>query len=121
MSSIFRVKKSGLPLIPEGEYSAVFASHEVKEGLQYGDAVRMVFEIDDGEQKGTSLDLLARAELKSSTKFGQILSTLLGKPLKEDTDVDLETLYGTPCLIEVVTRSGNKGGNFSTIEKVKAR
>lgn len=121
MKMIFKVSKGGLPLIPEGEYNAVFAGHEVLEGLKFGDAVKLMFEVDEGPHSGTILDMLANAKLTTRSKFGLVVTVIQGKPLKEDQEIDLEALEGSPCRIKVITVKDDYGGEFSTIEQVKAR
>ena len=116
---IRKVVSSGLPLIPAGEYPAVFEGCEEKKGLRFGDALRLEFRIDSGDQEGTVLDCLARDRLSPKTKLGQILSVLMGEPLKEDTDIDFEILKGSHCLIVVSTVKNSKG-DFSTISEVKS-
>lgn len=117
---IRKVVTSGLPLIPAGEYPAVFEGIEEKKGLRFGDALRLEFKVDEGDQKGVILDCLARDRLSPKTKLGQILSVLLGEPLKEDTDIDFEILKGAPCVI-VVSTVKSSSGDFSTIQEVKSR
>lgn len=117
---IRKVVSSGLPLIPAGEYPAVFERCEEKKNLKFGDALRLEFKITEGEQQGVTLDCLARDRLSPKTKLGQILSVLLGEPLKEDTDIDFEILKGAPCEIVVATVKSSSG-DFSTIQEVKSQ
>lgn len=119
MKMIRKVISSGLPLIPAGEYPAVFEGYQEKKGLKFGDALRLEFKVSEGDQEGVILDCLARDRLSPQTKLGQIVSVLLGETLKEDTELDFESLKGSPCVIMVSTVKSNTG-DFSTIQEVRA-
>ncbi len=120
MTKLFKVESSGLPLIKEGEYEAVFDGYEDVEKAKFGPTIKLKFRITEGEYKDTVIDMLASAKLTPKTKFGQVVSTLKGGELKVDEELDLESLVGTPCTIVVVTIHADSG-DFSRIEKLKPR
>lgn len=121
MGKIFTVGDSGLPLIPEGEYKAKFMSYEEKKGLAYGDALKVNFEISEGDFQGTVLNTLVSEKLSPQSRFGQIVRALTRKPLKVKEGIDIDSLVGSPCVIVVQTKEG-KGdyGDFSIVTEVKA-
>jgi hypothetical protein len=120
MSKIFTVSDGGLPLITEGEYKATFVEYEEKKGLAYGDALKMNFEVSEGDFQGTVLNTLVSERLSPQSRFGQTVCALTGKPLKIKQDFDLDSLIGTPCIIVVQTQQGKGSyGDFSTIIEIK--
>lgn len=121
MGLTMSVSDGGLPSIPEGEYKAKFVSYEVKEGLLYGDAVKLNCEIVDGDFKGTVLNALVSKKLSAQSRLGGAVRAFTGKPLKAKQEVDLDKLIGSVCVIVVKTEPG-KGeyADFSTIIEFKA-
>src|SRR3990172_3804652 len=120
MGKIFTVDEGGLPLIPEGEYKAVFTKYEEKKALAYGDALRIDFEIKEGDFSGTVINTLVSEKLSPKSRFGKLVSALTGQPLKAKDGVDLDELLGKPCSIVVGTTEGKAGyGDFSTIVEFK--
>src|SRR3972149_5287990 len=109
MGKIFTVDEGGLPLIPEGEYKAVFTKYEEKKALAYGDALRIDFEIKEGDFNGTVLNTLVSERLSPKSRFGKLVSALTGQPLKAKDGVDLDELLGKPCSIVVGTTEGKAG------------
>lgn len=120
MPKIFKVESSGLPLIDEGEHQAVFDGYEDVEKAKYGPTIKLKFRIAEGKYKDTVIDMLASAKLTPKTKLGQAVAILTGENLKIDGEVDLESLVGTPCTIDVKTINSEQG-DFSRIEKVKPK
>lgn len=120
MSKIFTVSDAGLPFIVEGEYKAQFKGYEEKTGLAYGDALRINFEISEGEYQGTVLNTLVSQKLSPQSRLGLMVKALTKKPLKKDTEVNLDELVGTKCIIRVATVEGKGNyGDFSTVAEVK--
>lgn len=120
MGKIFTVDEGGLPLIPEGEYKAVFTKYEEKKALAYGDALRIDFEIKGGDFSGTILNTLVSERLSPKSRFGQLVKAITKQPLKTKDNVDLDQLVGKNCLIVVGTTEGKAGyGDFSTIVEFK--
>ena len=113
----FTVKEPQAPEpIPVGVYQAKLVSFEEKSGGQFGDYVRLEFEITEGEQKGTKRSYLASAKLtkgknsKTTSKLFRAVSALMGKDPEPDDEVSLQELVDKKCQILVEDRSGNKEG-----------
>lgn len=121
MTKFFVADDSGLPFVPEGKYKAKFIGYEEKKGLAYGDAIKMNFEISEGEYEKTQLNHLVADKSSIQSKLAKDIRALLGgKPLKVGEKTDLDSLIGSLCIIVVVTEEGKAGySDFSTISEVK--
>ena len=119
MGKTFKVGSGSLPLIPPGEYSAIFAGSE-DTTTRFGDAIKLKFQIDEGEHEDTVLHQLAKPSLTPSTKLGKTISALMGESLRVNTDIDLDSFMWASCLIVVKTVHGTTG-DYSTIEEVKPK
>lgn len=121
MAKILTVNSGGLPFIPEGIYTATFVGYEEKRGLAYGDALKMNFEITEGDHKGTVLNQLVSERLSPQSNLGKIVRCLQGKPLKMSQEIDLDKLVGSACKIVVRTIAGEGTyADFSSVIEVKA-
>lgn len=115
MKKFFRLKQSGLPLIPDELYEAKFAGYTKLKQLRYGDALRLKFEIVSGVHMGTTLDILCPDKFTPNSKFFKIIYSLIGE--KAWQGVGTKELVGKKCLIQTKTVKSQKG-DFSRIEKI---
>lgn len=108
--------------IPEGLYKA--SVKEISEGTgQYGDYLKFIFEITEGEHKGVTRSAVAAKKL-SKTKDGkasklfEFVKALSKKELDSGESLDLEGLVGTACHILVKNDKEKDGIVFQTISAV---
>lgn len=121
---VFKVKEAEIPEpIPVGFYPAKLASWEEKEGGEFGDYVRLEFEIVDGEYSGITRSLIASSKLtkgktqETTSKLFRAITGLLGREPKADEEISLDALVEAECQILVEDRSGDKEG-WQDITKV---
>lgn len=101
-----RVKEAELPEpIPEGLYEAKVKEVSEDEG-EFGEYLKFVFEITEGEEKGTTRNAIASKKL-SRTKSGKAsklvgyVEALTKTKLQKGEVLDLEQMVGKSCRIFV--------------------
>jgi hypothetical protein len=101
-----KVKETDLPKpIPEGLYKAVVKEVSEDKG-EYGEYLKFIFEISEGEEKGTTRSALASKKL-SRTKSGKAsklvgyVEALTKTKLEKGEVLDLEQMVGKSCQILV--------------------
>jgi len=112
--------------IPEpidvGIYKAKLVSWEERENPQYGDYIRMEFEITTGEYKGTLRSLVASKKLtkgktiETTSKLWKVVTGLRGLEPEKGEQVVLDDLVGTECQILIEDKVGSEG--WQEISKV---
>jgi hypothetical protein len=107
-------------LIPDGTYKAHLV--EVKEFTNaFGDRLGFVFEIDEGEQKGTVLMKSTANVLAPKGQLLQVVTGLLGREVTDDEvreGFNLHRLAGTNATILAIQSKGKGGITYSNIERV---
>jgi hypothetical protein len=107
-------------LIPDGTYRAHLA--EIKEFANaFGERLGFVFEIDEGEQKGTLLMKSTTNVLAPKGQLTQVVTGLLGREVtdKEAREgLNLRGLIGTNATILAIQSKGKGGLAYSNIERV---
>ena len=92
--------------VPEGLYKA--SVKEIKEGTgEFGDYVKIAFEIADGDFKGVIKTMVASLKLSKSksgknSKLFDVVKVLLKAEPEPGDNLDLNQLIGTTCQILVV-------------------
>lgn len=101
-----KVKEAELPKpIPEGLYEAKVKEISEDEG-EFGEYLKFVFEITEGEEKGTTRNAIASKKL-SRTKSGKAsklvgyVEALTKTKLQKGEVLDLEKMVGKYCRIFV--------------------
>ena len=123
VKGVFKVKEPEVPEpIPVGMYPAKFVSWEAKSG-EYGDYIRLEFEITDGEYAETKRSLIASSKLtrgktqETTSKLLRSLTGLLGREPETDEEVSLDDLLEKECQILIEDRPGDEEG-WQDITKV---
>jgi hypothetical protein len=110
------------PAIPEGVYKA--AVIKIDEGTgEYGDYLKFMFEIIDGEHKGVAKTLVASKKLSSSksgknSKLLDIVKALTKTEPKAGETLDIESLIGKSCQIVVKDGKEKDGVTYQNINTV---
>jgi hypothetical protein len=108
--------------IEVGMYKAKLVSWEEHENPQYGDYVRMEFEIVSGESEGTLRSLVASKKLtkgkttETTSKLWKVVTGLRGSEPEKGEQVVLDDLVGTECQILIEDKAGSDG--WQEISKV---
>lgn len=108
--------------IPEGLYKASVL--EISEATgQFGEYVKFIFEISDGEYKGVTRSAVAAKKLSKSkdgkaSKLFEFVKALSKKDLDSGDSLDLEGLVGTACHILVKNDKEKDGIVYQTISAV---
>ncbi len=108
--------------IPEGTYKAIVKSLDEKEG-QFGEYVRLEFEISDGEYKGTLRTTVASKKFSlSKTGRNSKLYDLLGGFFKDKIasgeTLNLNEVIGKKCQILVENGKETDGIVWQNVGKV---
>ena len=95
--------------VPAGSYIALFESVETTTN-DLGNCLKWWFEVQSGAHTGAKVGCITacRPTLKNSS--GKMLSGIVGKPLANDMEVDLDAYFGRSFLIIVV--NGKNGGSY---------
>lgn len=110
------------PAIPEAVYKAALVF--VDEGTgQYGDYLKLTFEIVDGEHKGTVKTLMCSKKLTKSksgksSKLFDVVKALTKSDPGSGASIDLEDLIGKPCQIVIKNGKEKDGVMYQNITTV---
>ena len=108
--------------VPEDLYPANLK--EITEGTgQFGDYVKIAFEIADGEYKGSVKTMVASLNLSKSTsgknsKLFDVVKAIMGVEPKIGDKLDLTQLIGKTCQILIVNGKEKDGIQYQNIGKV---
>lgn len=122
MPIIRRVEVSeGIDPIPADIYQAVLA--DINEGIgQYGNYLRLGFEITNGVYKGTKRSLLTSDRLRRTpngkSKLLKILETLEGGEIEDFLDLNIEGFLGKRCRIILQEPTIKDGITYQNISEV---
>jgi len=123
MAIMVKVKEVEAPNpIPEGLYKASVIDIEEGNG-NYGDYLRLRFEIIDGDHKGTSRTLVASKKItvskngKTSKLYGIVKALTKIEPVA-DGEFDIESLKGKTCQILVKNGPEKNGITYQEITDV---
>ncbi len=110
------------PAIPEGVYKAAVIKIDEGSG-EYGDYLKFMFEIIDGDQKGVSKTLVASKKLSSSksgknSKLLDIVKALTKTEPRAGETLDIENLIGKSCQIVVKNGKEKDGVTYQNINTV---
>src|SRR5262249_8963091 len=87
--------------VPAGTYVAQFAGVEPKQRKEYGDGLCWKFRISQGPESGKTALRFTGAILSPNSACGRLAAGLLGRPLKQDEEIDFASFVGKSFLIAV--------------------
>jgi hypothetical protein len=105
--------------VPAGNYTGVFAGLEdvpPNPDRKFDAGIRWRFTIDDGPCKGEIASRITGLRPTIKTNCGKMLSGLIGRPLRENEEIDTDNYLGRRFLL--VVAAGAEGG--SRVEAVFA-
>lgn len=95
------------PGVPPGSYGAKFVEASPFSN-DFGEAVKLVFEITTGEHQGSNATRICSTKLTPNSNLFTFITALLGHKPGSGEEIDLEHLAGTPGMIVVgETKSGS--------------
>ena len=117
MALKFRATESKAVVRP-GLYPATLANVEEREGVN-GPFLMWFFNVAvDGID--APLGTPTSVKFTSGAKARKYAELLLGRPLEDDEEIELESLYGASCQVLVTVAKLDGGGTVNRIEKVLA-
>jgi len=93
----FTVARSG---VPAGSYGAKFVQAEAFSN-DYGDAVRLTFEVVAGDHTGATCSRIVSPKLTPKSGLYRFVQALAGRKPEAGEEIDLAALYGTSGMIVV--------------------
>lgn len=107
--------------IPADLYSAKMSGYKLDTG-NFGDFVKLEFEIISGTYAGTKRMVVASKKFtrgsKGSSKLLEIFEVLTGKKLSQEDEIDLDEMTGKTCRIVVDEPLMKDGMPFQKVSKV---
>jgi hypothetical protein len=97
--------------VPAGSYTGSFAGIETQpedKERGYAAGVRWKFTVNTGPYAGQSVSRITGATPSPKNSCGKILAGLVGRPLKEGEQIDVNTFVGKPYML--VVAAGQGGG-----------
>lgn len=112
-----RAVKEGFPIIPEGEQ--VIRIKEVDES-QYEKFQKIVVTIEDANGTPATVNFNFVKDDGTENNGADWAFTLMGRAVLGDQtldEIDTDEIVGGYATVEIVHRTGNKGGTFSNVDK----
>ncbi len=102
--------------LPVGSYAARFASAEAVSN-EFGDAVKLVFEVLQGEHTGATASRFCSTKLTPKSNLFKFLTALKGGKLEPGESVDLLTFIGSTgmMIVEATDSGATRVGSFMKI------
>lgn len=122
MSIILKVKETESVMIPEGLYKATVK--QIEEGTgNFGDYLKFIFEISEGEFMGVIKNTIASKKLTTSksgksSKLYDIVEAINKEKPTANEDLDIEELLGKSCQILVKNDKEKDGITYQSISMV---
>ncbi|HJN12611.1 MAG: hypothetical protein QGG09_11820 [Pirellulaceae bacterium] len=91
---------------PPGNYTAKFVAVEESHHDQFGDGLRWVFSVTNGEHAGKAATRVTATKPTAHNNCGKVLAGLLGRSVKPDEEIDIDLLIGRTYLIVVAETEG---------------
>jgi len=113
MNMQFEVKAGGGP--PAGFYRAKFLAVEPTEHEEYGQSVKVVFEVSDGEHKGEQATRTTSASPTPKNAAGRMLAGITGLSLTPGAKIDLAAFVGKEYLLQVEATADGAGTRIATV------
>ena len=108
----FEVKAGGGP--PAGFYKGNFLNVESTEHKEFGEGLKFVFEIAEGDHKGEQATRITSASPTPKNAAGRMIAGITGESLTAGMNVDLTPFVGKPYLLQVEETANGNGTRIST-------
>lgn len=122
MAIMLKVKETESVMVPEGLYKATVKQIEEGTGT-FGDYLKFIFEISEGENKGVTKSSIASKKLTRSksgkaSKLYDYVEAITKVTPTAGEDLDIEQLLGKPCQILVKNDKEKDGITYQSISMV---
>jgi hypothetical protein len=109
----FEVKAGGGP--PAGFYRGNFLAVETTVHEEYGQGLKFVFEISDGDHKGELATRITSNTPTPKNAAGRMIAGLTGETLTPGKTVDLTPFVGKEYLLQVENTANGNGTRISSV------
>jgi hypothetical protein len=96
-----------------GDYRAKFTRYEEDEGI-HGAMVKWFFDLQDEDYQGRSISGISSTAFNPMSKMWAWVQALLGRPIEDGEEIDLDDLIGREVMIDVDHKQTERG----TFEKI---
>ena len=103
--------------IPTGDYEAVITEVEEDEG-QFGEQYKYIFQITNGEAKGTNLFGWSSQKLSKKSKYREWAVAALGRTIGPGDELTVDDLVGKPIRITVLREASDDGSEYNKVKSV---
>ena len=103
--------------IPTGDYEAVITEVEEDEG-QFGEQYKYIFQITNGESKGTNLFGWSSQKLSKKSKYREWAVAALGRNIGPGDELTVDDLVGKPIRITVLREASDDGSEYNKVKSV---
>mgnify|MGYP001160036530 CR=1 FL=1 len=103
--------------IPTGDYEAVITEVEEDEG-QFGEQYKYIFQITNGEAKGTNLFGWSSQKLSKKSKYREWAVAALGRTIGPGDELTVDDLVGKPIRITVLREAADDGSEYNKVKSV---
>ena len=108
-----KVKAEEYTAVEIGDYRAKFTRYEEDEGI-HGAMVKWFFDLQDEEYEGRSISGISSTSFNPMSKMWAWVQALLGRPIEDGEEIDLDELIGREVMIDVDHKVTERG----TFEKI---
>ena len=102
--------------VPSGQYLAKVVDVQAEEG-NWGQYLRIVFELQDGQQAGVNVTGVASARFSSRSKLYKWAKAIFGKPIPKSYNLKTQDLLDRPCILSLDVIEDD-GSEFNRVEAV---
>jgi hypothetical protein len=106
--------------VPAGFYKAVFKTVEKTVHEEYGDGLKFIFEVVDGDQRGGLATRITNPKPSPKNAAGRMIAGVSGKSLSPGETIDLAPFIGKTYLLQVESVANGNGTRIGSVipEKV---
>ena len=91
-----------------GDYRATFTRYEEDEGI-HGPMVKWFFDLQDEDYEGRSISGISSTSFNPMSKMWAWVQALLGRPIEDGEEIDLDELIGREVMIDVDHKQTERG------------
>ena len=112
-----RIEQTIYEVVPAGVYAAKVKEVTEHEG-EWGDYLKLVFELRDSEHEGTCVTGIASAKFSPRSKLYKWARALFGMTIPRTHVLDTAELIGKQCQLVLSVIEDNDGAEFNKIDNV---